>query len=165
ASADGTDPLPPPDMARLLYRLGRCQATLHQPAEAEISYSRALALDTTLAEARLARGENRLLDLQRVAPALADLHLGHQQYQRLGRALPLNYLQAEGAAQANMGHYLDARAIYFQALESQPEDGRTLFLLGRLAQQMGDSATGCAFFKRGANQRYSYAVAEAAKCR
>ncbi|MGI4741030.1 MAG: DnaJ domain-containing protein [Janthinobacterium lividum] len=165
ASADGTDPLPTPDAARLLYRLGRCQVLLHQPTEAETSYSRALALDTTLVEAFLARGENRLLDLRRTAPALADLQRGHQHYQRIGRAVPLNYLQAEGAALARLGRYTDARATYFQALESQPEDGRTLFLLGRLAQQMGDSASGCGFFQRGAQQRYPYAVAAAEKCR
>ena len=164
ASTEGSDQLPSSDAARLLYRLGRCQTQLHQPAEAEISYSRALALDTTLAEARLARGESRLLDLRRTALALADLYQGHRQYQRLGRAMPLNYLQAEGAALARTSRFADARAIYSQALESQPEDGRTLFLLGRLAQQMGDSATGCAFFRRGAVAGYSYAVAAAKKC-
>ncbi|RZL00468.1 MAG: hypothetical protein EOO62_23940 [Hymenobacter sp.] len=108
---------------------------------------------------------HRLLDLRRTRLALADLQHGHQRYQRIGRAVPLNYLQAEGAALAHLGRYADARTTYFQALESQPEDGRTLFLLGRLAQQMGDSASGCGFFRRGARQRYSYAVAAAEKCR
>jgi hypothetical protein len=164
ASADGTDPLPPAETARVLYRLGRCQVVLHQPAEAERSYSQALQLDTTLAEAYLARGENRLLDLRRPRPALADLRQGHRQYQRLGRAVPLTYLQAEGAALAHLGRYADARTTYFQALESQPNDGRTLFLLGRLAQQMGDSASGCAFFQRGAVAGYAYAVKAAQAC-
>jgi tetratricopeptide (TPR) repeat protein len=164
ASAAGTDPLPTPETARVLYRLGRCQVVLHQPAEAERSYSQALRLDTTLAEAYLARGENRLLDLRRPRPALADLRQGHRQYQRLGRTVPLSYLQAEGAALAHLGRYADARTAYFQALESQPEDGRTLFLLGRLAQQMGDSATGCAFFQRGAAAGYSYAIPAASAC-
>jgi len=164
ATADGSDPLPTPDAARLLYRLGRCQAQLRQPRDAETSFSRALALDTTLAEAYLARGETRLLDLRRPHPALADLHQGHQQYTRRGQAVPLGYLQAEGAALAHLGRYAEARTVYFQALESQPEDGRTLFLLGRLAQQMGDPASGCAFFRRGAKAGYSYAVAAAEKC-
>ena len=164
ASADGSDPLVTPDAARVLYRLGRCQAVLHQPTEAERSYSQALRLDTTLAEAYLARGENRLLDLRRIRPALADLRQGHRQYQRLGRAVPLPYLQAEGAALTHLGRYADARATYFQALESQPEDGRTLFLLGRLAQQMGDSASGCAFFQRGAVAGYAYAEKAAQEC-
>ena len=164
ASADGTDPLPPTETARVLYRLGRCQVVLHQPAEAERSYSQALRLDTTLAEAYLARGENRLLDLRRPRPALADLRHGRRQYQRLGRAVPLAYLQAEGAALTHLGRYADARTTYFQALESQPNDGRTLFLLGRLAQQMGDSASGCAFFQRGAVAGYAYAVKAAQAC-
>ena len=165
ASAAGTDPLPPPDAARVLYRLGRCQVVLHQPAEAERSYSQALHLDSTLAEAYLARGENRLLDLRRPRPALADLRQGHRQYQRLGRTVPLPYLQAEGAALAHLGRYTEARTTYFQALEGQPEDGRTLFLLGRLAQQVGDSASGCAFFQRGAVAGYAYAVQAASACR
>lgn len=164
ASAAGTDPLPPPETARVLYRLGRCQAVLHQPTQAERSYSQALRLDTTLAEAYLARGENRLLDLRSPRPALADLRRGHRQYQRLGRAVPLPYLQAEGAALAHLGRYAEARTTYFQALASQPEDGRTLFLLGRLAQQVGDSASGCAFFQRGAVAGYSYAAKAAQKC-
>jgi hypothetical protein len=164
AIADGQEPLPPAETARLHYRLGRCQVVLHQPAEAEHSYSRALALDTTLADAYLARGENRLLDLHQTLPALADLQRGHLQYQRLGRAVPLPYLQAEGAALAHLGRYPDARAMYFLALQSQPEDGRTLFLLGRLAQQLGDSASGCAFFQRGAVAGYSYAAVAAEKC-
>lgn len=164
AITSGQEPLPPAETARLHYRLGRCQVVLHQPAEAERSYSRALALDTALAEAYLARGENRLLDLRRTRPALADLQRGHLQYQRLGRAVPLPYLQAEGAALAHLGRYPDARATYFLALESQPEDGRTLFLLGRLAQQLGDSASGCEFFRRGALAGYSYAAVAAEKC-
>jgi tetratricopeptide (TPR) repeat protein len=93
------------------------------------------------------------------------LRQGHRQYQRLGRAVPLSYLQAEGAALAHLGRYADARTTYFQALESQPEDGRTLFLLGRLAQQLGDSASGCAFFQRGAVAGYAYAEQAAAQCR
>ncbi len=164
ALADGATPLSGPETARLLYRLGRCQAGLHQPAAAELSYRRALALDTTLAEAYLARGENRLLDLNQTRPALADLQRGRQQYQRAGRPVPLAYLQAEGAALAHLAHYDEARAVYFKALEDQPEDGRTLFLLGRLAQQAGDPASSCEFFRRGAQVGYSYAVAAAEKC-
>lgn len=162
--AKGADPLPPPDAARVLYRLGRCQVALHQPAAAEVSYCRALALDTTLAEAYLARGENRLLDLHHARPALADLRRGHQQYERAGRPVPLPYLQAEGAALAHLARFDEARATYLLALEMQPEDGRTLFLLGRLAQQLGDPASGCEFFRRGAAAGYAYAVAAAEKC-
>lgn len=162
ATADA--PLPPPEAASLLYRLGRCQASLHQPAAAELSYSRALELDTALAEAHLARGENRLLDLRQLQPALADLRQGRYQLQRAGRVVPLPYLQAEGAALTRLARFDDARLVYFQALRNQPNDGRTLFLLGRLAQQAGDSASGCEFFRRGAVAGYSYAKAAAAKC-
>ena len=158
-------PLPASETARLLYRLGRCQAGLRQPGQAELSYCRALALDTALAEAYLARGENRLLDLRQPRPALADLRRGHAQLARAGRPVPLPYLQAEGAALAHLARYDEARAVYFQALETKPEDGRTLFLLGRLAQQKGDSASGCEFFRRGAVAGYSYAQAAAAQCR
>lgn len=156
--------LPPTEAATLLYRLGRCQAGLHQPAEAERSFNRALALDTTLAEAYLARGENRLLELRRTQPALADLRRGAGQLARAGRTVPLPYLQAEGAALTHLARYPEARAVYLQALESQPEDGRTLFLLGRLAQQTGDSTSGCEFFRRGAQAGYDYAVSAAAGC-
>lgn len=164
ASATDAAPLPVPDAARVLYRLGRCQAQLNQPQEAETSYSRALALDTTLAEAHLARGELRLLDLNRPRPALADLHRGHQQYARRHMAVPLNYLQAEGSALTHLAYYAEARSVYFQALESQPEDGCTLFLLGRLAQQVGDATSACGFFQRGAKAGYSYAIVAAEKC-
>ena len=163
--SEESPPLPPRETARVLYRLGRCQAGLHQPAAAELSYCRALALDTTLAEAYLARGENRLLDLRQPRPALADLRRGHGQLQRAGRPVPLPYLQAEGAALAHLARYDEARAVYFQALKTEPEDGRTLFLLGRLAQQAGDSASGCEFFRRGAVAGYSYAERAAAQCR
>jgi len=162
--ADASPPLPAAETARLLYRLGRCQAGLHQPTQAELSYCRALALDTTLAEAYLARGENRLLDLRQTRPALADLRQGHAQLRRAGRPVPLPYLQAEGAALARLARYAEARAVYREALEVQPEDGRTLFLLGRLAQQAGDAASGCEFFRRGAAAGYSYAVRAAEGC-
>ena len=163
--ATAEEPLPPPEAASLFYRLGRCQAGLHQPAAAELSYTRAIALDTTLAEAQLARGENRLLDLHQLHPALADLRLGRRQLQRAGRRVPLPYLQAEGAALTRLARFDDARLVYFQALRTEPQDGRTLFLLGRLAQQAGDSASGCEFFRRGAAAGYSYAKAAAAGCR
>lgn len=160
-----SDPLPPPEAARTLLSLGECQASLNQPAEAELSYSRALALDTALAEAHLARGSLRLLELRRPAPALADLHQGHQQLRRAGRPVPLPSLQAEGAALTYLARFGEARAVYQQALAHDPADGRTLFLLGRLAQQLGDSTSGCEFFRRGAAAGYGYAQAAAAKCR
>ena len=157
-------PLPPPAAANLLYRLGRCQAGLHQPAAADLSYTRAIGFDSTLAEARLARGENRLLDLNQLSPGLADLRQGRYQLQRAGCPVPLPYLQAEGAALTRLARFDDARLVYLQALRTEPTDGRTLFLLGRLAQQAGDSASACEFFHRGATAGYSYAKVAAAGC-
>jgi tetratricopeptide (TPR) repeat protein len=162
ATADS--PLPPSEAANLLYRLGRCQTGLHQHAAAELSYTRAIGFDSTLAEARLARGENRLLDLHRPILGLADLRQGRHQLQRTGRPVPLPYLQAEGAALTRLARFDDARLVYLQALRTEPTNGRTLFLLGRLAQQAGDSASACEFFHRGATAGYSYAEAAAAGC-
>ncbi|NML65675.1 J domain-containing protein [Hymenobacter sp. RP-2-7] len=159
------NPLPPAEVARTLLRLGECQVGLHLPRAAEHSYSRALRLDTTLAAAYLARGENRLLELDRTAPALADLQRGHQQYQAANRPVPLPYLQAEGAALVRLGRYPEARAVYEQALGRNVGDGRTLYLLGRLAQQTADSVSACEFFRRGAAAGYGYAAQAAAECR
>ncbi|MGI4869687.1 MAG: DnaJ domain-containing protein [Janthinobacterium lividum] len=158
-------PLPTTQKAHLLCRLGVCQAALRQFAAAERTYCQVLALDTTLAEAYLARGENRLLYLHQTDAALADLHQGHRQYAQAALAVPVNFLQAEGAALVRLGRYPEARAVYELALTADAQDGRTLFLLGRLAQQAGDSASGCAFFRRGAAAGYSYAVEAAQKCR
>jgi tetratricopeptide (TPR) repeat protein len=161
----GINPLPPPEVARTLLRLGQCQVGLHLPRAAERSYSRALALDTTLATAYLARGENRLLELGRTDLALADLQRGRRQYQAAARTVPLPYLQAEGAALVRLGRYTEARAVYEQALGRNVGDGRTLYLLGRLAQQSADSVSACEFFRRGAAAGYGYAAQAAAECR
>ena len=158
-------PLASTEAAGTLYQLGVCQASLRQSAAAELSYCRALTLDTTLADAYLARGENRLLYLNQTRPALADLRHGHRQYQRRGRPLPLAYLQAEGAALTHLARYAEAIGVYQQALLTQPQDGRTLYLLGRLAQKAGDPASSCEFFRRGAAAGYSYAIVAAAGCR
>lgn len=158
------DPLAPPEAAQALLRLGQCQVSLRQPQAAERSFSRALALDTALADAYLARGELRLLELARPVPAAADLHTGRRQYQELGRQVPLPYLQAEGAALTRLRRYPEARTVYELALGRNPADGRTLFLLGRLAQQSADSVSACTYFARGAEAGYSYAQQAAAEC-
>ena len=164
ALASTDDPLPAGELPYTFYRLGCCQVALGQFYSADTSYCRAHTLDPTLADAYLARGENRLLDLHQPTEALADLRRGHRQYQRQGRPLPLAYLQAEGAALTHLARYAEARTVYEEALLTQPRDGRTLFLLGRLAQQAGDSVSGCEFFRRGAAAGYSYATAAAAGC-
>ena len=159
-------PLPRRVTADLFYRLGRCETALGRPAAAEASYSRALALDSTRSATYLARGEARLLDLRQPAPALADLTLGLAQHQRrAGRASPpWHYVQVRGVARAALGQYAAARADYFRVLQAHPRDGRTHFLLGRLATQTGDSAAACEFYRRAVALGYDYARAAQAGC-
>ena len=143
--------------ADLRYRLGRCEAALRRPAAANQSFSRALALDSTLSAAYLARGETRLLDLRQPAAALADLSRGLAQRRRAGRPLPWHYMQLRGVALTTLGHYPEARADYLRVLQARPQDGRTHFLLGRLAAHTGDSAAACEFYRRAVALGYEYA--------
>lgn len=158
-------PLPAGQAARLLLHLAECQAGQQRPAAAEQTYTRALTLDSTLTAAWLARGELRLLELSYPAAALADLRHGHRQLAAARLPVPLATLQAEGAALAHLAHYPEARRVYQQALTRDSANGRTLFLLGRLAQQTGDSAVACGYFRLGAAAGYGYAVQAAAQCR
>jgi tetratricopeptide (TPR) repeat protein len=154
------EPQPPRVAASLLYHLGRCQAALGQPTAAELSYCRALVLDSTLSPAYLARGEGRLLDLRQPAPALADLNRGLRQYQQRGRGLPWHYVQVRGVALAALNRYYDARADYSSVLAVYPRDGRTHFLLGKLAQSIGDSTAACEFYRRALLLGYTYVDAD-----
>ncbi|GAC1596460.1 MAG: hypothetical protein NVS3B25_20800 [Hymenobacter sp.] len=147
-----------------LYRLGRCEADLGHPAAADLSYSRALTLDSTLSAAWLARGEVRLLDLRRPAEALADLRQGLGQRGRARAAGPGHYVQVRGVALTALGRYDEARADYFQVLRARPRDGRTHFLLGRLAAHTGDSTAACEFYRRARRLGYEYARTAEALC-
>ena len=158
-------PLPRREAAQLLYRLGRCETDLGHAVAADQSFSRALALDTALSAAYLARGEARLLDQHRVPEALADLARGLGQRQRAGRALPWHYVQVRAVALAAVGRYTDARADYFRILQAFPGEGRTHFLLGRLAVQTGDSTAACEFYRRALALGYEYARAEQERCK
>ena len=151
--------------ADVLYRLGCCEAALNQPTAAERYYSRALALDTALSAAYLARGETRLLDQHRVADATADLSRGLRQRQRAGAATSWRYVQVRGVALVALGRYAEARADYFRVLQAHPRDGRTHFLLGRLAQQTGDSASACKFYRRAVELGYTFARTAQQACR
>ena len=141
-------PATPAVTADMRYRLGRCQAILNEPAAAEQSFSRALALDPTLKAAYLARAEVRLLDLNRPRPALADL--------RRGLALPSpryaaprwRYEQLRGLALTALGRYAEARTAYGQVLAARPRDGRIRFLLGRLAELSHDQPAACAWYRQ-----------------
>ncbi|WP_310396757.1 DnaJ domain-containing protein [Hymenobacter sp.] len=156
-------PQPRRAAADILGRLGRCETDLGNPAAAELSYSRALALDSTLSAAYLARGQARLLDLHQPAPALADLSVGLGQRRRAAAAVPWHYVQVRGLALTALGRYDDARADYFQVLRARPRDGRTHFLLGKLAARTGDSTSACEFYRRALGLGYEYA--RTAACR
>ena len=157
-------PLPHRVAADVLYRLGRCETDLGRPAAAEQAYTRALALDTTLSAAYLARGETRLLDLHRTAAALADLNRGLAR--RPAAAPPAwYYVQVRGVALTALGRYAEARADYTRVLQARPRDGRTHFLLGRLAQQTGDPAAACAHYRQAVALGFSYARTAESACK
>ena len=159
-------PQSPPVAAELLYHLGRCQTALGQPAAADTSYSRALALAPALSAAYLARGQGRLLNLPQPAPAaaLADLQRGLRLRQQTGRGPHWPSVQLAGLALARLGRYPEAQATYEQVLQACPADGRTHFLLGRLAQQTHDTAAACTFFGRAVALHYPYAEAAWQQC-
>jgi len=148
---------PPAVAARLCYYLGRCETALKRPGPADREYSRALSLDSTLGPALLGRGRGRLLDLRRPAAALADFDRGLRQAQAAGQPQPWRAVQLRGLALAALGRYADARTAYEAALRARPRDGQTHFLLGRLAQHLGDSAAACEFFRRALALGYAYA--------
>ena len=160
-------PQPRRAAAGLFYYLGRSEADLGRPAAAERSYSRALDLDSTLGAAYLARGETRLLDLHQPDSALADLSRGLSlgQGPSATGAAPWHYVQVRGVALTALGRYADARADYFQVLQARPRDGRTHFLLGRLAAHTGDSAAACEFYRRALGLGYEYARTAREVCR
>jgi tetratricopeptide (TPR) repeat protein len=150
--------------ADLLYRLGRCETSLGRPAAAELSYTRALKLDSTLSAAYLARGQARLLDLNQPELALADLTQGINQRQRAQAGTPWHYVQVRGVTLTALGRFDDAQAEYFQVLQARPNDGRTHFLLGRLATRTGKPKDACEFYRRAVRLGYDYALSAAAEC-
>ncbi|HEX8326895.1 MAG TPA: DnaJ domain-containing protein [Hymenobacter sp.] len=151
--------------ADLLYRLGRCETALGRPAAAELSYTRALKLDSTLSGAYLARGQARLLDLNRPELALADLTQGINQRRRTQAGTPWHYVQVRGVALTALGRFDDAQAEYFQVLQARPNDGRTHFLLGRLATRTGKPEAACEFYRRALRLGYEYAREAEAECK
>ena len=151
--------------ADMLYRLGRCETDQGRPAAADRRFSHALALDSTLSAAYLARGQARLLDLHQPAAALADLSRGLAQCQRAGSSRPWSYVQVRGLALTALARYPEARADYLEVLRVRPDDGRTHFLLGRLAAHTGDSAAACAFYCEAVALGYEYARPAQDGCR
>ena len=159
------EPQPRRVAADMLYRLGRCETDLGHPAAAELSYNRALLLDSTLSAVYLARGEARLLDLHQPAEAVADLTYGLSQRQRAEAPTPWHYVQVRGVALTALGRYQAARADYFHVLQARPKDGRTHFLLGRLAAHTGDSTSACEFYRRALLLGYEYARTAREQCK
>ncbi|PJJ48392.1 J domain-containing protein [Hymenobacter chitinivorans] len=143
--------------ALLLFRLGQCQAGLAQKDSAQRSLTRALALDSTLSAAWLARGELRLFELLQFDGAVADLSAGLRQRQAAGQAASLKYLTYRGLAYYKMREFGAARADYREVLVQNPTNGQVHFLLGRLAQQEGNPAAACEFFRRAIQLGYLYA--------
>lgn len=147
------------------YYLGRSEARLGRPAAAEQYFTRALGLDSTRNAARLARGEVRLLDLQQAEQAEADFTAGLAQRQRAGRGQPWHYVQLRGLARTALQRYAEARNDYFEVIRANPKDGRTHFLLGKLAAHTGDSAAACEFYRRAVALGYAYAQDAQKECR
>ena len=147
------------------YCLGRSEAQLAQPVAAEHSFTKCLALDSSRSAARLARGEVRLLDLSQPALAEADFTAGLAQRQRAGRPLPWHYVQLRGVARTALQRYTEARTDYFEVIRANPTDGRTHFLLGKLAAHTGDYTAACEFYRRAVVLGYMYAETAAAGCR
>ena len=158
-------PQSPQAKAAQLYYLGRCEAALGRPNAAAAHFTRALSLDSTRSAAYLARGEIRLFDLHQATLAVADLTAGIGQRQRAGRPTPWHHVQLRGVALAALSRYPEARADYFQVLRANPKDGRTHFLLGRLAAHTGDSTAACEFYRRALGLNYEYARAALEGCK
>ncbi|WP_140467852.1 J domain-containing protein [Hymenobacter nivis] len=148
---------PPAVVAQLCYYLGRCETALGHPARADAEYSAALVRAPALGAAWLARGQGRLLDLGRPAAALADFDRSLAQAQAAGQPGPWRAAQLRGLALATLSRYPEARAAYEAALLAHPRDGQTHFLLGRLAQHLGDTTAACEFFRRSLELGYAFA--------
>ncbi|WP_241936703.1 J domain-containing protein [Hymenobacter cyanobacteriorum] len=160
-----TADLSPQDKSATYYYLGRSEARLAQPEAAEQSFTKALEFDSTRSAARLARGEVRLLDLQQAEKAEADFTAGLAQRQRAGRGQLWHYVQLRGVARTALQRYDAARNDYFEVIRANPKDGRTHFLLGKLAAHTGDSTAACEFYRRAVALGYAYAREAQSRCK
>jgi len=148
--------------AGLWTRLGKCEVILGQTTAAEQSLSHALQLDSTLSEAYLIRGEIRLFTQRHFAAAATDFSRGLRQQTKAGWSPNLLALTYRGLAYFKQGRFAQARTDYQEVLVITPRNGQVHFLLGRVAQQEGNTAAACASFRQAAALGYKYA-AEAAK--
>jgi curved DNA-binding protein CbpA len=144
-----------PKQAMLWWRLGQCQAALQQPDSAQQAFAQAIALDSTLAGARLGRGEDLLFERRRYAGAIREFSSGLRHAKQ--PTLIARLLLFRGLARYKLKDFGAARADYWQVLTLTPRSGQVYFLLGRVAQQEGSLADACEFFRRAVVQGYSFA--------
>ena len=147
----------PTERATLLYRLAQCQVQLGQIASAERNLTNALKLDSTQSGAWLARGEVRLFEQRRFPGAIHDFTAGLRHRSIVGRSMPTKYLTYRGLAYFKLQDLTQARQDYRRVLEANPRNGQVHFLLGRVAQQEGNTPAACEFFRRAVLLGYIYA--------
>ncbi|MBX0291931.1 DnaJ domain-containing protein [Hymenobacter sp. HSC-4F20] len=148
----------PARRAQLLVRLSLCYRALQRPDLVQTTIRQALEQDSTLARARLLRGEARLFAHQ-YAAARRDFDAGL----RTAAAEPA-YVEAQLLLYRGLAHFKAhdlraARADYWQVLATYPRQGQVYFLLGRIAQQEGNATEACEFFRRAVVQGYQFAEA------
>ncbi|RPD49231.1 hypothetical protein DNI29_00045 [Hymenobacter sediminis] len=146
----------PAARAQLLLRLSQCYRGQQRPDLVEVTASQALRQDSTLARARLLRGEALLLT-HRYAAAHRDFDVGLQYTQNQPAYVVARLLLYRGLASYKQQDLRAARADYWQVLATYPRQGQVYFLLGRIAQQEGNATEACEFFRRAVVQGYRFA--------
>ncbi|SNC77081.1 Tetratricopeptide repeat-containing protein [Hymenobacter gelipurpurascens] len=141
--------------AALLSRLGQCHAALQHPDSAQQAFRQALALDSTVVRALLARGEAELFQRRRYASAIRDFSAGLRHTR--SSVLLARLMLYRGLAHYKHQDYGAARADYWQVLTLTPRSGQVYFLLGRVAQKEGALPDACEFFRRAVVQGYQFA--------
>ncbi|SNR49228.1 J domain-containing protein [Hymenobacter mucosus] len=143
------------ERATLLLRIGQCHKALAHPKSAQEYFARALALDTTLARAWLAQGENLLFRQRQFRAATRTFSAGLRH--TTAPTLMARMLLYRGLAHYKLQDFGAARADYWQVLTITPRSGQVYFLLGRVAQQEGATQEACEFFRRATVQGYHLA--------
>ncbi|WP_185281892.1 DnaJ domain-containing protein [Hymenobacter sp. NBH84] len=150
--------------AALWARLGQCEVQLGLSQAAAISLTRALQQDSLLSDAYLLRGEIRLFEQRQFAGAIQDFSTGLRQRTAAGWSVDVKPLTYRGLAYYKQGNYAAARTDYRQVLLITPQNGQVHFLLGRLAQQEGNTGAACEFFRRAVRLGYLYASEAVQEC-
>lgn len=148
----------PTRRAQLLERLSLCYRALERPDLVRATAQQALQQDSTLARARLLRGEARLFARQYTA-ARQDFNVGLRYASASPPHVEAQLLLYRGLANFKAHDLRAARADYWQVLAAYPRQGQVYFLLGRVAQQEGNAPEACEFFRRAVVQGYRFAEA------